>query len=210
MLRCVSFILLVAVLLLAGIGTAEANSYAGLNLYGYPLTMGPGGSSGLGIPGESYTYVNNGLGLSDVTSRYGVINTKVQSESQPLQNGYFGPELNGIYLGVSYGFPQANHDAATTSYARDMVYEASLDNACIAFPGFGVGSLGLSTPSVNSNKANVRYAESVQFQLSTESDSMSLGGFGYPLGLGLGYSGVGFNGAIGTTGNSLGVPFYYS
>jgi hypothetical protein len=48
-----------------------------------------------------------------------------------------------------------------------------------------------------------------EFTLTTESDTMPLGGFGYPLGLGLGYLGVGVNGGLGMTNGGIGMPFYY-
>jgi hypothetical protein len=190
---------------------ADATSVASVNMYGYPMFMGLGGSGAPGVPGGAYTMSNEGIdGLSDVTSRYGVITASSVSQTPDQSSyGYFGPDWNGITLGVNFGWPTATHDAATTAYAKDLAYEASLDNSAIAFPGFGVGSLGVSFPSLTSNKADIKYAESVRFTLTTESDTMPLSGFGYPLGLGLGYLGVGVNGGLGTSG-ALGTPFFYA
>lgn len=174
--------------------------------------MGAGGTGAAGIPGASYTYTNDGLGLPDnVASRYGVVSSSIQSGANPTSLcGYVGPAMNGIQLGVNFGYPSASHDASTASYAKDMAYEANLDNGFIAFPGVGVGSLGISSPTVNSNKANVKYAESVKFQLTTDSDTLNFGGFGYPLGLGLGYGSVGvFGGGTSMSNGGLGTPYYY-
>lgn len=206
-----TFCLVCAILLAAAfVQPAGANSVANVNMYGYPLIMGPGGTSAPGVPGEAYTMSNAGIdGLSDVTSRYGIVSASSVSQTpDQCSYGYFGPNWNGITLGVNFGWPTATHDAATTAYAKDLAYEASLDNSAIAFPGFGVGSLGVSFPSLTSNKADIRYMESVRFTLTTESDTMPLGGFGYPLGLGLGYLGVGVNGGLGNSGG-IGTPFYY-
>jgi hypothetical protein len=87
-----------------------------------------------------------------------------------------------------------------------MAYEAALDNSAIAFPGMGVGSLGVGFPQITSNKADIKYAESVRFELSTESDTMPLGGWYSPLGLGLGYGSVGVAGGLGLSGAQLGLP----
>lgn len=196
-------------LALACAGPAAANSIANVNIYGYPLIMGYGGSGQPGVPGEAYTLSNVGIeGLSDLTARYGVVSAEAASRT-PTQStyGYFGPNWNGITLGVNFGWPTATHDAAQTAFARDLAYEAALDNAAIAFPGLGVGSLGVGFPSLVSSKADIKYAESVRFTLTTESDTMPIGGFGYPLGLGLGYLGVGVNGGIATGG--LGMPLFY-
>jgi hypothetical protein len=199
-------------LVMACIPAAGASSFAGVNMYGFPMIMGLGGGDAAGVPGEAYTMTSQGIdGLSDVTSRYGVISaSSVSQPSTPVNYGYFGTGLDGISLGVNFGWPTATHDASTTAYAKDLAYEAQLDNSAIAFPGFGVGSLGVSFPSLTSNKADIKYAESVRFTLTTESDTMPLGGFGYPLGLGLGYLGYGVNGGLGTSGNGLGMPFFYS
>ena len=198
---------------LAWSAPAAANSLASVNMYGYPMIMGAGGTGQPGVPGEAYTFSNAGIdGLSGVTSRYGIISANAISQTPATQSfyGYCGPDLNGISLDVGFGWPTATHDAATTAYAKDLAYEASLDNAAIAFPGIGVGSEGLRTPSIISNKADIKYAESVRFQLTTESDSLPLGGFGYPLGLGLGYLGFGVGGGLGMTGGGLGMPFFFS
>jgi hypothetical protein len=72
-----------------------------------------------------------------------------------------------------------------------------------------VGSLGLSFPQLVSNKADIRYAESVRFELSTESDTMPIGGWFSPLGLGLGYGSVGISGGLGLSASQLGLPTFY-
>jgi len=209
MLRYISYVVSVLLLLLSGISMAHANSYAGLNMYGYPLTVGAGGSGAPGVPGAGYTYIGDGLNLpEDVTSRYGVVNTGVGSQTQSPTYGCASPASSDIPLGVSFGFPSATHDSATTSFARDMDYEAALDNAFISFPGVGVGSEGLSTPAINSNQADVKYSESVRFALTTDSDTIPMCGFGYPLGLGLGYGSVGVAGAgLNTGNNGVGTPY---
>jgi hypothetical protein len=195
---------------LAAVLPANASSIASVNMYGYPMTMGPGGSGAPGVPGEAYTLNNPGIaGLSDVTSRYGVISANSVSQTPSYSLGYFGPDSGGISLGVNFGWPTATHDAATTAYAKDLAYEADLDNAAIAFPGVGVGSLGVSFPTLNSNKAAIKYAESVRFELTTESDTMPLGGWFSPLGLGLGYGSVGITGGLGLSGSQLGLPSFY-
>lgn len=205
---CFFCVVLIAVLI--GIHPADANSYGSLYTYGYPLIFGQGGDNGMGVPGGSYTVSNPGLGVSGVTSTYGILGASAASVSpQQPYYGYVGPSLNGISLGVNFGYPTATHDATTTSYAKDLAYEASLDNAFIGFPGVGVGSLGVGFPSVSTNKADIKYMESVKFQISTESDTMPLGGFGFPLGLGLGYTNVGMTGSTGMAYGGLGMPFYY-
>jgi hypothetical protein len=195
---------------LAVVQPAGASSIANVNMYGYPMIMGPGGTAAPGVPGEAYTMSNPGIaGLSDITSRYGIISASSVSQPSSYNYGYFGPDSGGISLGVNFGWPTATHDAATTAYAKDVAYEAALDNAAIAFPGVGVGSLGVSFPTLASNKADIKYAESVRFQLSTESDTMPLGGWFSPLGLGLGYGSVGISGGLGLSGAGLGLPSFY-
>jgi hypothetical protein len=191
---------------------AGATSFANVNMYGYPMLIGPGGSGAPGVPGASYTVTDPGIaGLADVTSRYGIISAS--SVSQPQTSGYnfgyLGSDTGGIALGVNFGWPTATHDAATTAYAKDVAYEAALDNAAIAFPGAGVGSLGVAFPKLTSNKADVKYMESVRFELSTESDTMPLGGWFSPLGLGLGYGSVGISGGLGLSSSQLGLPSFY-
>jgi hypothetical protein len=189
---------------------ADASSIASVNMYGFPMSLGPGGTDSPGVPGEAYTMSNEGIeGLSDVTSRYGVISANAVSQTPSYSYGYFGPDSTGISLGVNFGWPTATHDAARTAYAKDVAYQADLDNAAIAFPGVGVGSLGISFPTLNSNKASIKYAESVRFELTTESDTMPLAGWFSPLGLGLGYGSVGIDGGLGLSGSQLGLPSFY-
>jgi hypothetical protein len=174
------------------------------------MIMGPGGTAAPGVPGEAYTMSNPGIaGLSDVTSRYGIISASSVSQTPSYSLGYFGPDSTGISLGVNFGWPTATHDAARTAYAKDLAYEAVLDNAAIAFPGMGVGSLGVGFPQLTSNKAGIKYAESVRFELTTESDTMPLGGWFSPLGLGLGYGSVGIGGGLGLSGAQMGLPSFY-
>jgi hypothetical protein len=209
----VRYTLCLVIIILAGLACSQpavATSIANVNMYGYPMIMGPGGTGAPGVPGEAYTMSNDGIsGLSDVTSRYGIISANSISQTPTYNYGYFGPDTGTISLGVNFGWPTATHDAARTAYAKDMAYEAVLDNAAIAFPGLGVGSLGVSFPTLTSNKAGIKYAESVRFELTTESDTMPLGGWFSPLGLGLGYSDVGISGGLGMTTGGLGMPFYF-
>jgi hypothetical protein len=210
MLRHTFLLACILLFTLAAALPADASSIAGVNMYGYPMIMGPGGSAAPGVPGEAYTMSNPGIaGLSDVTSRYGIISANAVSQTPSSSYGYFGPDTGGIALGVNFGWPTATHDAARTAYAKDLAYEADIDNAAIAFPGVGVGSLGLSFPSLTSNKAAIKYAESVRFELTTESDTMPLAGWFSPLGLGLGYGSVGINGGLGLSGSQLGLPTFY-
>ncbi|WP_197535227.1 hypothetical protein [Methanocella arvoryzae] len=210
MLRYTSFVVCALLLLTATFPQASASSFANVNMYGFPMTMGVGGTGAAGIPGESYTYTNDGLDVSDVMSRYGIISSSISSGADPTSvNGFVSPYYNGISLGVNFGYPTASHDAATAAFAKDMAYEADLDNAFIAFPGIGVGSMGLSSPTVSSNRASIKYAESIKFQLTTESDTLDLGGFYSPLGLGLGYGSVGVFGSTSMANGGLGMPFYF-
>ena len=102
---------------------------------------------------------------------------------------------------MSFGLTQADHDASKTSFSKDLFYQADLDKTFIGYPGIGVGSLGVMFPTITNDKSSVKYMESVKFEFTTESDKFQMGGFGYPLGLGLGYSsamvntGPGFGGA---------------
>ncbi len=212
MLRHALLIVCIILFALYAVAPAAASSFANVNMYGYPLIMGPGGTGAPGVPGEAYTLTNPGIaGLSDVTSRYGIISASSVSQPQTpsYSMGYVGPDQGGISLGVNFGWPTATHDAARTAYAKDVAYEAAFDNAAIAFPGVGVGSLGLSFPQLTDSKADIKYAESVRFELSTESDTMPLGGWFSPLGLGLGYGGVGVAGGLGLSASQLGLPSFY-
>ena len=121
---CLAFAILLA---LTCAMPAGANSVANVNMYGYPMIMGLGGSGAAGVPGEAYTMSNQGIdGLSDVTSRYGVISASSVSQTPDQYSyGYFGPNWNGVTLGVNFGWPTATHDAATTAYAKDLAYEAA-------------------------------------------------------------------------------------
>jgi hypothetical protein len=138
------------------------------------------------IPGQGYTYNNIGYMLPDFGTTYGF----QAHEQSPLlggTTGYFGPDLGGIDLGVSFGLTQASHDDSKTAFSKDLFYQADLDKTFIGFPGIGVGSLGVMFPTITNDKSSVKYMESVKFEFTTSSDKFQMAGFGYPLGLGLGY-----------------------
>lgn len=216
MVRCGPIIFLIMVLIAVPLSTLSVSAAGyvlpdGINLYGFPISINPSGSGSPLSLAKSASYNNVGLELPQgVSTRYGIVSSEFSpgyQESSPY-GGYFGPQWNGVRLGVSFGFPSVTHDYTNTIFAKDMAYEASVDNAFIGFPGLGVGSMGLGFPRISSNKATIRYAESIKFQLITESDQINFGGFGYPLGLGLGYTSAQVDGAQMGMG-SLGMPFYY-
>lgn len=159
----------------------------GINLYGFPMSIVPPDVGAAAIPGQGYTYSNTGYTLPSFATTYGFR----AFESSPILNGntgYFGPDLGGIDLGVSFGLTQADHDASTTSFSKDLLYQADLEQTFIGFPGVGVGSLGVMFPTIVNNKSSVKYMESIKFEFTTESNKFQMAGFGYPLGLGLGYT----------------------
>jgi hypothetical protein len=194
------------ILLSTGCQHAAASSdYGGLgmDIYGFPMDIVPTYAGAATEAGQGYTYNNIGYTLPDFASTYGF----TAFENSPLltgTTGYVGPDLGGIDLGVSFGLTQADHDASTTSFNKNLMYQADLDSTFIAFPGIGVGSLGVLFPTVRNDKSSVKYAESIQFEFSTESDKFQMAGFGYPLGLGLGYTSamVGTNPSISNLLNS--------
>lgn len=159
----------------------------GIDIYGFPIGIVPNSAGAAAEPGQGYTYNNIGYTLPDFSSVYGF----TAFQNSPIltgTTGYVGPDLGGIDLGVSFGLTQADHDASKTSFSKDLMYQADLDNTFIAFPGIGVGSLGVMFPAISNQKSTVKYAESIRFEFSTESNKFQIAGFGYPLGLGLGYT----------------------
>jgi hypothetical protein len=182
-------------------------TFGGIDLYGFPMGIVPPDAGAAAMPGQGYTYNNIGYLLPDFGTTYGF----EAHEQSPLlggNTGYFGPDLGGFDLGVSFGLTQADHDASQTAFSKDLFYQADLDKTFIGFPGIGVGSLGVMFPTISNDKSSVKYMESVKFEFSTESDKFQMAGFGYPLGLGLGYSAAQIN-----SGPGLGIlnsPFYFA
>ncbi len=156
-----------------------------MNLYGFPMGIAEPYASAACVPGQGFSYYSEGYTLPQLGTTYGV----ESQETSPIlggNSGYFG--LNGGNLGITFGVTNADHDASDTSYSKALNYEASLENTFIGFPGYGVGSVGVGFPTISNQKSNVKYSESVSFEFSTESDKFQVGGFGFPLGLGLGYT----------------------
>lgn len=176
-----------SVLTFAGSRDALANTTWGLNMYGFPVDIVPAGSTSAEMAGQGYSYDLAGYALPDFGTTYGFEAHEVSPALGGISS-YVGPELNGIDLGVAFGLTQANHDNSTTSFSKDLYYESSLDNTFIGFPGIGVGSLGVNFPTITNQKSDIKYMESVKFEFSTESDTFQVSGFGFPLGLGLGYT----------------------
>lgn len=165
---------------------ASADTQFGdMNLYGFPMDIVSPYDSAAGVPGSGFSYLSEGYTLPDISTTYGV----ESQQTSPVLGGtstYFG--LNGGDLGVTFGVTNANHEASDTAYSKAIDYEASLENTFIGFPGYGVGSVGVSFPTISNQKSTVKYSESVSFEFSTESNKFQVGGFGFPLGLGLGYT----------------------
>ncbi len=182
-------------------------TFGGIDLYGFPMGIVPPDAGAATMPGQGYTYNNIGYLLPDFGTTYGF----EAHEQSPLlggNTGYFGPDLSGIDLGVSFGLTQADHDASKTAFSKDLFYQADLDKTFIGFPGIGVGSLGVMFPTISNDKSSVKYMESVKFEFTTESDKFQMAGFGYPLGLGLGYSSAKINSDPGL--GILNSPFYFA
>jgi hypothetical protein len=174
-------------LMITSHGASAGSGLEGIDLYGYPMSIVPVDAGAAAIPGQGYTYNNVGYSLPEFASTYGFS----AFENSPIltgTTGYFGPDLGGIDLGVSFGLTQADHDSSTTSFSKDLFYQADLDNTFIAFPGIGVGSMGVMFPTITNDKSSVKYMESIKFEFTTESSKFQIAGFGYPLGLGLGYT----------------------
>jgi hypothetical protein len=155
----------VVILLLAFTHPAGASSFANLNMFGFPAGVGQG---------------NSLSGLSEVTSSNGAISASSASYSPSSQfTGFFGSGLEGVQMGVNFACPVASHDASTVAFARSVAYEAILGDDAISFPEINV-DLGSSFPTIESVNSDVKYMENVQFQLSTESDTMPMTGFSFP------------------------------
>lgn len=168
-------------------GASADTQFGNMNLYGFPMGIAEPYASAACIPGQGFSYYNEGYTLPDFGTTYGMESV----DKSPILGGslgYFGTGLNNLDLGVSFGVTNANHDASSTAYAKDLSYQSTLDQTFIGFPGLGVGSLGVGFPTISNQKSTVSYSESVKFEFSTESDTFQIGGFGYPLGLGLGYT----------------------
>ncbi len=180
----------------------------GIELFGFPMSIVPPDAGPAVIPGQGYTYNSPGYALPDFGTTYGF---EVHEQSPLLggNTGYFGPDISGMNLGVSYGLTQADHDASKTSFSKDLFYQADLDKTFIGFPGIGVGSLGVAFPTITNDKSSVKYMESVKFEFSTESTKFQMGGFGYPLGLGLGYTSAMMNTGPGV-GGILNSSYYFA
>ncbi len=179
-------ILIVCILALFCCQVALADTHFGdMNLYGFPMGIAEPYASAACVPGQGFSYYSEGYTLPQLGTTYGL---ESQATSPVLggSSDYFG--LNGGNLGVTFGVTNADHSASDTSYSKDLNYEANLENTFIGFPGYGVGSVGVSFPTISDQKSNVKYSESVSFEFSTESDKFQVGGFGFPLGLGLGYT----------------------
>jgi hypothetical protein len=175
--------------------------FGDMNLFGFPMAIVAPDASAAGVSGQGFSYLSEGYTLPDLATTYGV----ESQETSPVLGGtsnYFG--LNGGNLGVTFGVANGDHDSSDTSYSKALNYEASLENTFIGFPGYGVGSVGVSFPTISDQKSTVKYSESVSFEFSTESNKFQVGGFGFPLGLGLGYTAaqVGTDPGLGIFNNS--------
>ena len=179
---CASFTI---ILILFMVHSAGASSFGSLNTFGFP-TMTTPGLSGSGNSDSSTTSDNTLAGLSSLTSGNGYLSASTSSVSPSNQySGFFGTSGNGeLWSGVSFTYPTATHDASSVSYASNKAYEATLGNDEVSFPDISVnlGSLSSSFPTIASGNSNVKFAESVQFQLTTESDTMPIliSDFGFP------------------------------
>jgi hypothetical protein len=202
--------ILIAFMALGSNSARADDTFSGPTLYGFPMGIVPPDAAAAAIPGQGYSYNNIGYTLPDFGTTYGF----EAHEESPLLGGsagYFGPDLSGLDLGglgISFGLTQADHDASRTAFSKNLFYQADLDNTFIGFPGIGVGSLGVNYPTISNQKSSVKYMESVSFEFSTESNKFQVGGFGYPLGLGLGYTSAMVNTGP-TFGNLLNSSFYF-
>jgi len=174
-----SFAIILALVVI--IYPAAASSFGSLNMFGFPATTT--GFTGSGSPGSSATSDNTLSGLSGLTSGTGYLSASTSSVSPSSQySGFFGTSGNGLFSGVSFAYPTATHDASSVAYASSKAYEATLGNDAVSFPDINVdlGSMSSSFPTISSCNSNVKFAESVQFQLTTESDTMPISGFSFP------------------------------
>jgi len=158
------------ILLLVSVAqVASADSFAGLNMFGFPVT-GSGTSD-----------------LSGITSSDGVLSANSASFSPSNQiTGYLGSGLSGIMLGMGFSYPVASHDASTVAFSRSVAFESLFGDDAIAFPGMSAGldTTWSSFPTISSTNGDIRYMENVQFQVSTVSDTMPMPmtGFSFPSG----------------------------
>jgi hypothetical protein len=69
------------------------------------------------------------------------------------------------------------------AYSRNVAFESVFGDDSIMFPDtkLDTGTSWSSFPTINSNNGDIRYMESVQLMLSTESDTMPITtGFNFP------------------------------
>ncbi len=120
---------------------AAADSFASLNMFGFPTT-------GTGL-----------TGLSDITSGADGLSAISSSVSPANQfTGYFGSGLDGIQMGASFAFPTASHDASTIAYSRDVAFESVLGDDSVSFPDINLdmGSPWSDFPTIKSDNAEVK------------------------------------------------------
>ncbi len=157
-----------AILLLISVSPlACADSFAGLNLFGFPAGAGTGSN------------------LSGITSNDGVLSASVASFSPSNQYaGYFGYGLTGMQLGVGFSYPVASHDASNLMFAHSIAFESLSGDDNIAFPDLdaGLNTAWSSFPTISSTNSDIKYMESTQLQLTTVSDTipMPVTGFSFP------------------------------
>jgi hypothetical protein len=88
-----------------------------------------------------------------------------------------------MQIGTGFGWPTATHDASNVAFSRNVAFESVLGDDAISFPDINVdlGSSWSSFPTIKSNNADIKYMESVQLAVSTESDTMPITtGFSFP------------------------------
>jgi hypothetical protein len=164
----------VFVMVLVTVSPAGASSFGCLNVFGYPTTTG---LTGLGSTNGSAI---DGNTLSGLTSGYGYLSASTSSGTPTSQyTGIYGTGSNGLWSGISFGYPTATHDASTVSYASSKAFEIASSDDAVSFPDISV-SLGSNFPTISSDDFDMKYMESVQFQLTTESDTMPVSGFVFP------------------------------
>ena len=147
---------------------AAADSFANLNVFGYPA-----------LPGDDAL-----SGLSGTSPSSGSITASAASISPSNWfDGTWGSGFCGLGSSVSFGYPTASHDTANVAYANNKAFEATTANDAIAFPNINA-CLGTSSfPTIATSNADVKSAESTQLLLTTESDTMPITGYSYPFSL---------------------------
>lgn len=183
LIRLAFFIPVLCLVLLAAAHPVSASSFATLNVFGFPVTPGSGSSGS--TDGSSGTTVSGGTtsDLSNLFSGSGVISATAASVTPPSQyTASFGTGWDGLGMGVSFNYPEATHDASSVSYANNVAFEDTVQNDALAFPDINV-NLGSSFPSIASGTSDFKFADSVQLQLTTESDTMPISGFVFPTSL---------------------------